>query len=198
VSSRKRREHGRAASVARKSPAADLMAVLAHGKPVLHRTRVDLAEVVARAVETACPVLAAGDHRLTVSLPPAPVILSADGPRLQRVLVNLLANATRYGGPDRDIRLTAAAAAGLVFVRVRDDGAGIAPDLLPHVFDLDTQGPAGGRRGPDGLGFGLAVVKSIVELHGGTVTAFSHGPGTGSEFIIRLPADGAAGREAAG
>jgi signal transduction histidine kinase len=122
-----------------------------------------------------------------VSLPPNPVFLVADGPRLEQVLVNLLTNAARYTRSGGDIRLSAAAAAGLVFVRVKDNGTGIAPDLLPHVFELFRQGP--GNRGcvPCGLGIGLAVVKTIVELHGGTVTAYSDGPGTGSEFVIRLP-----------
>jgi signal transduction histidine kinase len=162
----------------------------ARGKLVLRPARVDLAAVIAGAVETAEPALAAGDHRLTVSLPPEPVFLVADGPRLEQVLVNLLTNAARYTHTGGDIRLAAAAAAGLVFLRVKDDGIGIAPDLLPHVFDLFRQGPGCDRRVPGGLGIGLAVVKSVVESHGGTVTAYSGGPGTGSEFVVRLPADG--------
>jgi signal transduction histidine kinase len=163
------------------------------GTLALHKTRVDLAAVVSAAVETADPVLTARSHRLTVSLPPEPVSLVADASRLEQVLVNLLTNAARYTDSGGDIRLTAAAAAGLVFVRVKDNGIGIAPDLLPHVFDLFSKGLGNGRRMPGSLGIGLAVVKSLVELHGGTVTASSAGPGTGSEFIIRLPADGSNG-----
>lgn len=159
-----------------------------HGRRMLDKTRVELAAVVAGAVSTAEPAVAARGHRLTVSLPPEPVFLVADGPRLEQALVNLLMNAARYAGYGGDVRLTAAAAAGLVFVQVKDNGTGIAADLLPHVFDLFRQGPESGRRAPGGPGIGLAVVKAIVELHGGTVTAHSRGPGTGSEFVIRLPA----------
>ena len=120
----------------------------AHGKLVLHKNRVDLAAVVAGAVETADPFLAARGLRLTVSLLPEPVSLVADAARLEQVLVNLLTNAARYTDPGGHIHLTAAAAAGLVFVQVKDNGIGIAPDLLPHVFDLFWQGrgTAGGCR----------------------------------------------------
>jgi signal transduction histidine kinase len=162
----------------------------ARGKLVLNKAPVDLAAVVAGAVETVEPVLSARGHRLTVSLPPEPVLLVADGSRLEQVLINLLTNAARYTESGGHVRLTAATAAGVVFVRVKDNGFGIARDLLPHIFDLFRQRPASGRRVPAGLGIGLAVVKSIVELHGGTVTAHSRGPGTGAQFVIRLPADG--------
>jgi signal transduction histidine kinase len=187
-------EHGLTACATGNAPADESTAVLAHelssahGKLVLDTARVDLTVVVARAVETAGPALLARDHRLTVALPPGTVFLVADALRLEQVLVNLLANAARYTRPNGDIRLTAAAAAGLVFVRVKDNGSGIAPDLLPHVFELYRSGNEGCVR--CGPGIGLAVVKSIVERHSGTVTAHSDGPGTGSEFVIRLPADG--------
>jgi signal transduction histidine kinase len=84
--------------------------------------------------------------------------------------------------------LTAQAEAGQVILRVRDNGRGIAQDLLPRVFDLFYQIPGPGAHGTGGLGIGLALVKSLVELHGGSVAAFSDGPGTGSEFVVRLPA----------
>src|SRR5262249_33824057 len=128
-----------------------------HGKLVLHARRVDLAEVVSGAVETANPILTARGHRLTVSLSPETVSLVADACRLEQVLVNLLTKAARYTEPGGQIRLATAAAAGLVFVRVKDNGMGIAPDLLPHVFDLFRQGAMNGARVPCGMGIGLSV-----------------------------------------
>ena len=92
--------------------------------------------------------------------------------------------------PGGHIRLTAASAAGAVFLRVKDNGAGIDPDVLPHIFDLFRRGPGLDQRGSDGPDIGLAVVKALVELHGGHVTAYSAGTGTGSEFVVRLPARG--------
>ncbi len=122
---------------------------------------------------------------MTVSLPPGPVSLLADPSRLNQILTNLLTNAAKYTDPGGEICLTAEVAAGAVVLRVRDNGMGIAPELLPRVFDLFQQGD-----GPDqacgGLGIGLALVKSLVELHGGNVSAFSRGAGTGSQFVVRL------------
>ena len=146
---------------------------------------VTLADVVAGATETADHLLSARRHRLTVSLPPGPVYLQADPLRLEQVLTNLLTNAAKFTDPGGHVRLTAVVEAGQVVLRVRDDGRGIAPDLLPRVFDLFHQGPGTPRTG--GLGVGLALVKSLVELHGGSVAAQSDGPGTGSEFVLCLP-----------
>src|SRR4051812_23650921 len=101
--------------------------------------------------------------------------------------INLLTNAAKYTDPGGHIWLTVKAA-GVLVVRVRDDGIGIAADLLPRVFDLFQQGPAVGSRGRGGLGIGLALVKQLVGLHGGSVAAYSDGPGKGSEFVVRLPA----------
>ena len=160
----------------------------ARGKLPLRKEAVDLAEVVAGAVEAAGHLLAARGHRLTVSLPPGPVTLEGDRLRLEQVLTNLLANAAKYTDPGGHIRLAAAAEAGLIVLRVRDNGRGIAADLLPRVFDLFRQGLDCGDRSAGGLGIGLALVKSLVELHGGSVAASSDGPGTGSEFVVCLPA----------
>jgi signal transduction histidine kinase len=158
------------------------------GKLPLRKEAVDLAEVVAGATEAADHLLAGRAHRLTVSLPPRPVTLDGDRLRLEQVLTNLLANAAKYTDPGGDIRLTAAVEAGLIVLRVRDNGRGIAADLLPRVFDMFRQGPDSPDRAESGLGIGLALVKSLVELHGGSVAASSDGPGTGSEFVVRLPA----------
>jgi signal transduction histidine kinase len=155
---------------------------------------VDLAEVVAGATETTAHLLAARGHRLTVALPPRPVSLLADRLRLEQVLTNLLANAAKFTPPGGHVRLTVGTEDGQVVVRVRDNGRGITPELLPRVFDLFRQGPDVGNNGRVGLGIGLALVKSLVEQHGGSVSARSDGPGTGAEFTVRLPAcAGAAG-----
>ena len=108
--------------------------------------------------------------------------------RLEQVLINLLANAAKFTDRCGNIELTVRAEAGQVVLRVRDNGRGIAPELLPRVFDLFWQGPGRGEKGVRGLGLGLALVKSLVELHGGSIAAHSEGLGTGAEFIVRLPA----------
>jgi signal transduction histidine kinase len=121
-----------------------------------------------------------------VSLPQGPVSLEGDGLRLTQVLTNLLSNAAKFTEPGGQIWLTVRVEAGQIVLRVRDNGRGIEPDLLPRVFDLFYQVP--GQQATRGLGIGLALVKSLVELHGGSVAAFSAGPGTGCEFVVRLPA----------
>jgi signal transduction histidine kinase len=158
------------------------------GKLSLRKEVVDLAEIVAGATETAGHLLAERGHRLTISLPPQPVTLHADSLRLEQVLTNLLANAAKFTDRGGHIRLTAEAEAGHIVLRIRDNGRGISPDLLPRVFDRFHQGPHSGDQGVGGLGIGLALVKFLVELHGGRVSASSAGPGTGSEFVVRLPA----------
>ena len=154
----------------------------------LCKEAVELAAVVAGATEATAHLLAARGHRLTVSLPTGPVSLLADPVRLEQVLINLLANAAKFTDRGGDIGPTARAEAGQVVLRVRDNGRGIAPELLPRVFDPFWQGPGRGEKGARGLGLGLALVKSLVELHGGSIAARSDGPGTGAEFIVRLPA----------
>jgi signal transduction histidine kinase len=158
----------------------------AAGKLSLRKEVVGLADVVAAATETAGHLLAARGHRLTVSLPPGPVSLEADPLRLAQVLTNLLGNAAKFTDPGGDIRLTARAEGGQVVLRVRDNGRGIDPESLPRVFDAFWQAPAPGEKGVRGLGLGLALVKSLVERQGGTVAAYSDGPGAGAEFIVRL------------
>jgi signal transduction histidine kinase len=164
----------------------DLARVTA-GKLELREEWLDLATAVAQAVEACRPLIEQHRHQLTVSLPPGPIRLRADPARLQQVLLNLLTNAAKYTDPGGHIWLTAERAAGVLVVRVRDDGLGIAPNLLPRVFDLFEQGTGPGARARDGLGVGLALVKWLVELHGGRVAAHSDGPGRGSEFVVSLP-----------
>jgi two-component system CheB/CheR fusion protein len=161
---------------------------ITRGKIQLQKEKLDLATVVARAVEESRPLIDARGHRLRVTLPPQPVWLVGDATRLVQVLANLLNNAAKYTEEGRDIGLMVEHGQGEAVVRVRDTGLGIPADLLPRVFDLFTQGDRSLARSEGGLGVGLTVVRSLVEMHGGSVSAHSDGPGTGSEFVVRLPA----------
>jgi Osmosensitive K+ channel histidine kinase len=167
----------------------DLFDLNAHscGKLVLRKELVQVDDVVARAAETANHLITAGRHSLTVLLPPKPVFVLADPLRLEQVLTNLLINAAKFTQPGGHILLTATEQFGEIVLSVQDNGRGIASELLPRVFDLHKQSPDVGGRRPAGLGLGLALVKTIIELHGGSVAATSGGPGTGSEFVVRLP-----------
>jgi PAS domain S-box-containing protein len=153
----------------------------------LRRSRVRLAEVIHNAVETARPLIDAAGHELTVSLPPAPIDLDADLTRLAQVIGNLLANSARYTEHGGRISLTAEGRDGEVIVSVRDTGIGIPPEQLGSIFDMFSQVDRGPERGTGGLGIGLALVKGLVEMHGGTVSAASPGVGQGSTFTVRLP-----------
>jgi PAS domain S-box-containing protein len=157
------------------------------GKIELRRERVELASVVARAVETVQPLVDAQGHRLGVSLPDESLPLDADPVRLAQVVGNLLTNAAKYTEPGGHIRLTAEREGDEAVLRVRDDGIGIAPEVLPRVFDLFVQVDHAATRSQGGLGIGLTLVKNLVEMHGGSVDARSAGLGRGSEFVVRLP-----------
>jgi PAS domain S-box-containing protein len=164
------------------------VARVVHDRIALRRQRVALAAVLARAVETARPAIDAARHALTVTVPPGPVWLEADEVRLVQVVGNLLHNAAKYTEPGGRIDLTAAREGDEAVVRVRDTGIGIRPDMLGRVFDLFVQSERATDRAQGGLGIGLTLVRKLVELHGGRVHASSEGPGTGSEFVVRLPA----------
>src|SRR5262249_37428841 len=137
--------------------------------------------------ETSRPLLEARGHALAVELLPEPVLVEADATRLAQVFANLLNNAAKYTNDGGRIGVTVERQGAQAVVRVRDTGIGIPTELLPHVFDLFTQGDRSLARSEGGLGIGLTLVKSLVELHGGRVEAFSEGPGQGSEFVVRLP-----------
>ena len=158
------------------------------GRVELRREPVDLGAVVARAVETAQPVIDAYGHDLGVMLPPSPLHVEGDVVRLAQVISNLLTNAARYSGKPGRINLGVWRDGSGAVLSVRDYGVGIAPELLPRIFDLFVQGDHTLARSQGGLGIGLTLVKRLVEMHGGTVSAFSAGAGAGSEFIVRLPA----------
>lgn len=163
-------------------------ACLNRGTIQLNKQPVDLAEVVARAVESSGPILKGRGHRLEVELPPGPVQFEADPVRLEQVLVNLLNNAARYTEPNGRVRLSAAREGNALVLRVRDSGVGLPADMLERAFDLFAQADRSRSSSYQwGLGVGLALVRRVVELHGGTVQATSAGPGQGSEFVVRLP-----------
>jgi PAS domain S-box-containing protein len=161
---------------------------VARGLVTLSRAEVDLAGVIDKAVEMASPLFEQRRQRLDISLPEEPLHVDADAMRLAQVFGNLLTNAAKYTPEGGHVRLDARRDGSEVVVRVRDDGEGIAADLLPVIFDRFVQGERTIERSQGGLGLGLALVKSLVTLHGGTVAAASDGVGKGSEFVVRVPA----------
>jgi PAS domain S-box-containing protein len=160
---------------------------ITQGKVVLNQERLELRSVVGRALETSRPLIEARNHQLQLSLPQEPLWLEGDLVRLSQVVANLLNNAAKYTEQGGHIWLEAERAGAEIVLRVRDNGMGIPASLLPHVFDLFTQAERSLDRSEGGLGVGLALVRSLVELHGGCVEAFSAGPGQGSEFVVHLP-----------
>lgn len=161
---------------------------ITRGKIVLHPQTSDLSTLVTRGVETARPFIESRGHELAISLPKEPVWLKADPIRLTQIIANLLNNAAKYHDKVGHIWLTARREGEEAVIRVRDDGIGIAPDLLPRIFDLFTQADRSLERSQGGLGIGLTLTRSLVQMHGGTIRAFSEGEGKGSELVVRLPA----------
>ena len=153
----------------------------------LRTERVELAKVVQAAIETSRPGIVERGHQLTVTHLPESVTVDADPTRLAQVFGNLLNNAAKFSEPNGRIAMSVERENGDVLVRVRDHGIGIAPAMLPKIFDLFSQLQPSLERDRGGLGIGLALVKRLVEMHGGTVTASSEGIGKGSEFVVRLP-----------
>jgi PAS domain S-box-containing protein len=161
---------------------------ITQGKIHLRKERVALSTVVQHAVETTRPLILSRQHELAVSLPQEVVWLEADPTRLEQVLGNLLNNAAKYTEPGGHIWLTAEREGPKVVVRVKDTGIGILAEMLPCIFDLFVQGDRSLDRTHGGLGIGLTLAKSLVEMHEGKIEADSPGVGKGSEFVIRLPA----------
>jgi PAS domain S-box-containing protein len=160
---------------------------ITRGKVTLVREPLDLATVVERAVETSRPLIDARKHRLSVTLPAESARVEGDLTRLVQVVGNLLNNAAKYTDEGGAIRLDVERAGNETLIRVGDNGMGMPADLLPRVFDLFTQSDRSLDRSQSGLGIGLTLVRSLVEMHGGSVEARSEGVGRGSEFIVRLP-----------
>jgi PAS domain S-box-containing protein len=157
------------------------------GKIELRRERLDVADVINDALETSRPVIDASRHELEVAKPPRAIRLLGDRTRLAQVVSNLLNNAAKYTPDSGRIWLIGEEDKYHAVFRVRDNGVGIPPDMLPRIFDMFTQVDGSLERAQGGLGIGLTLVRRLVELHGGTVEARSDGPGRGSEFVVRLP-----------
>jgi signal transduction histidine kinase/CheY-like chemotaxis protein len=159
------------------------------GKIRLQRETVNLVEVIANAVETTQPLIAERGHELAVALPDAPIHLRGDVVRLTQITANLLNNAAKYTEPGGRIEISVRQSRDVAVLAVRDNGIGIPSDSLERVFELFMQTPAAREHAPGGLGIGLALVKRLVELHGGTVEALARPlPPGGTEMIVRLPA----------
>ncbi|HKI01054.1 MAG TPA: ATP-binding protein, partial [Thermoanaerobaculia bacterium] len=172
------------------------------GKIELKRERVELCEIVAKAIEMASPLIEQRQHSLSVDLPRHGLAVEADVGRMAQVVANLLNNAAKYTEPQGRIAIRAAVEGDQVVLRVRDRGIGLSAEILPRVFDLFVQERQAIDRAQGGLGLGLAIVRTLVELHGGTVEARSEGHGKGSELIVRLAAaragDGSVTEDGAG
>jgi PAS domain S-box-containing protein len=167
----------------------DLLEVsrITRGKIDLRREAVELATVVRNAVETSRPLIDAGGVQLAISLPQEPILLYGDPIRLAQIFANLLNNAAKYNKPGGQIWFTAHKENDSARISVRDSGIGISPEVLPKVFDMFMQGDRSANRSHGGLGIGLTLVRSLVELNEGSVTAKSDGQGCGTEFVISLP-----------
>lgn len=163
------------------------VARLTQGKITLKKETVELATVVDHAVELARPVISERGHQLKIELPREPALINVDGVRLSQALGNILTNAAKYTEPGGMIELTGSDTADEITFAVCDNGNGIAPEMLAHVFGLFTQSDRTLDRAQGGLGIGLALVKRLIEMHGGQVEARSAGIGKGSEFVMRLP-----------
>jgi two-component system CheB/CheR fusion protein len=162
---------------------------ITYGTISLNKTKIELRSVVETAIETARRLLDSRNHQLSIDLPIEPVRFEGDALRLTQVYSNLLINAAKYTAPGGRIELRAAREGNEIVVLVRDNGMGISAEMMPRLFTLFSQGrPAPGTDGENGLGVGLALVRGLVSLHGGSVQASSAGEGCGSEFTVRLPA----------
>ena len=166
------------------------VARVTRGKVTLKKQPVDLRDVVTHGLQTASSLLQERRHEVVVDLAADPLPLNADPDRLAQVVANLLSNAARYTPPEGGISLHANRDGDAAVLAERDSGQGIPTDLLPHVFDLFVQGERALDRREGGLGIGLTMVRALVEMHAGTVEAFSGGAGQGSEFVVRLPLEG--------
>jgi signal transduction histidine kinase len=160
---------------------------ITRGMITLQREPVLIGAIVAGAVETARPAIDAHRHELTVELPDELITVDGDKTRLIQVLANILHNAAKFTDPGGRIHLKVAREGAQVAISISDNGMGISPELLPTVFELFTQVHSKLERTQGGLGIGLALVRRLIEVHGGTVTARSDGLGSGTEFTVRIP-----------
>jgi PAS domain S-box-containing protein len=163
---------------------------ITRGKIQLRKALIDATPVLHYAVEAVRPIVEEREHELLLTFTSGDLRLDADATRVEQILVNLLSNAAKYTPSGGRIELIAGVEGDEVVFRVRDNGVGIPAESLPRMFELFAQGDRSLARSEGGLGIGLTLVRSLAELHGGTVTATSGGTGTGSEFVVRLPAAG--------
>jgi len=169
------------------------------GRIELRKRRVELFEIVHRGLELASPLLEQRRNRLEVTIPRTGLVIDGDPHRLAQVVSNLLTNAAKYSNPETRIAVEATVASGSIQLSVKDEGVGIAPEMVDRVFDLFVQQRQTLDRSQGGLGLGLAIARSLVELHGGSIRAFSAGAGSGSEFVVALPAaEGTLSRDPSG
>jgi signal transduction histidine kinase len=163
------------------------MGRISRGEFELRKTRIDLRTAIDHALQMNEPLIKSRGHQLELSMPATPLYLEADPNRVTQIVANLLNNAAKYTEPGGRIWLTVEAEDSTAVVRVRDNGIGIAPDMLTRVFDLFARVDQSQSSGREGLGIGLALVHRLVQQHGGTITAQSGGLGAGAEFTARLP-----------
>jgi len=161
---------------------------ITRGKIELQRQPMELGAAVASGIEMARPLLEQRRQRISLSVPPEGLLVDADANRLSQIVANLLTNAAKYSDPSSTVTITAERRGAIVSLSVRDQGVGIPPELLDRVFETFFQQPQSIDRSKGGLGLGLAIVRNLVELHGGRVSARSEGLGRGSEFVVELPA----------
>jgi signal transduction histidine kinase len=163
------------------------VARISRGTIQLKPERIEVSRVVASAVESCRPLIDRAGHCLRVDTPTEPIFMDADPTRMAQVLLNLLDNAAKYTEPKGSIWMWVIKERGEIVFRVKDTGLGIAADMLPRIFEIFTPVGRSCDGTQHGLGIGLSLVKTLVQLHGGTVVADSAGPGKGSEFVVRLP-----------
>ena len=169
---------------------------ISRDKLTLQRVRVAVRDIVETAMETVRPLIEKRGQGVNVVVPSDPVFVDGDPARLSQVIGNLLDNASRYSSDDARIDLTAVVSGPHVLIKVTDKGAGIERDLMGKIFELFVQGREIPHTGDGGLGIGLPLARRLTEMHGGTLTAYSGGPGRGSEFVVQLPIVGATGEQA--
>jgi PAS domain S-box-containing protein len=162
---------------------------ITRGRLELRKQMLSISTVIDTALEAVRPALESRRHTVTLDVPEEPLHVHGDGVRLSQVLANLLMNAAKYTPAGGRIQVGARREGSEICLRVIDDGMGIAADVLPRIFEMFSQGRSEREHAEGGLGIGLALVRGLLELHGGTVEARSAGPGRGSEFIVRVPAD---------
>ena len=167
---------------------------ITRGKIQLRKAQLDPYRVLYLAIEAVRPLIDQRGHDLTLSFgPPAPI--EADPTRLEQILVNLITNAAKYTEEGGHIKLSAGVEGSEFVIKVRDNGVGIAPAMVSQMFELFAQGDRSLARSEGGLGIGLTLARSLAEMHGGSLTALSEGPGKGSEFVVRLPAEASSTNE---